>query len=50
MKGTVAGGDVFLSPKEEARAIMRDATHPEHAKYRSGDAATRKKVERLLNA
>jgi hypothetical protein len=50
LKGTVAGGDVFLSTKEEARAIMRDPSHPEHAKYQAGDGATVAKVERLLNA
>lgn len=50
MKGVVAGGGVFLTGGEEARAIMRDPAHPEHAKYHAGDEAVTKKVARLLNS
>jgi hypothetical protein len=48
MKGVVAKGGTYLTPSEEARAIMRDKNHPEYQDYRSGKKETVAKVRRLL--
>jgi len=48
MRGAVAPGSSFVSPTEEAHAIMTDDKHPEHRKYMEGDRNVVKKVARLL--
>lgn len=48
MKGAMAGGHHFSSGAEEAKRIMRDVEHPEHAAYVSGDRGVIEKVRGLI--
>jgi hypothetical protein len=44
---TVAAGGGFRQPADEARAIMTDASHPDHKRYIEGDTDIIRKVSRL---
>lgn len=49
MRGAVAPGNSFVNGTEEARAIMRDKSHPDYEAYHAGDRAAIAKVKRLID-
>jgi hypothetical protein len=47
LPAVVAQGGGFRQPADEAKAIMTDASHPDHKRYLEGDVDTIRKVSRL---